>query len=255
MSRPTKPAAEGDDLVAGRRSVIELLRAGNPILRILIAQESVRSASTLEIRKLADAASVPTRVVPRAEIDRLLSEVNHQGVAAFVGRYRFTPLDRLLEGERPLVLFLDGLNDPQNLGSLLRSAEGSGFHGVVIPARRSVGVTAAVRKVAAGAAELVPVARVGNLGQALDQAKQAGMWVVGLDERGEDDLWTSDLLEPPVALVLGAEDKGLSPSIRDRCDGLLRIPMRGRLGSLNVGVAGAIAMFEAARRKAMSANL
>ena len=206
-----------------------------------------------EIRKRADDAAVPVRMIPKSEMDRMASGANHQGVAALTGRFRYAPLEKLLEGDAPAVLFLDGLTDPHNLGSLLRSADGAGFSGVVIPAHRSVSVTAAVRRVSVGAAEIVPVARVKNLGQAIDQAREAGLWILGLDEKAEGDVWSSDLMEPPVGLVLGSEERGISKGIRDRCDSLVNIPQRGRIGSLNVAVAGAIAMFEVTRR--LSATL
>lgn len=255
MPRRPKGSGEADALVAGRRSVIELLKSGNPVVRVMVAKESAATAPLTEIRKRADDASVPVRVVPRGEIDRLATGLNHQGVVAVVGRYRYTPLERLLSRDQPLLLFLDGVTDPHNLGSLLRSADGAGFDGIVVPANRSAGVNTTVRKVAAGAAEVVPVARVGSLGVALEQAKQAGLWVVGLDEAAEEDLWASELLEPPLALVLGAEGRGISRGVRDRCDGLVKIPSTGRLASLNVGVAGAVAMFELARRRSASATL
>jgi 23S rRNA (guanosine2251-2'-O)-methyltransferase len=161
----------------------------------------------------------------------------------------------LLAKPAPLILFLDGLTDPHNLGSLLRSAESAGATGVVVPLRRSVGVTAAVRRVSAGAAERVPVARVPNLGQALDHARTAGLWTVGLDEKAEDDLWSSAMLERPVGLVLGAEDKGISQNIARRCDAFVRIPQAGAIASLNVAVAGAVVMYEIARRSGSSATL
>ncbi len=194
---------------------------------------------------------MPLRLVPKAEVDRVAGPVNHQGVVAFTARFRYAPLDSILSVPDPCVLFLDGVTDPHNLGSLLRSADGAGFHGVVLPVRRSAGVTAAVRRVSAGAAEVVPVARVNSLGAALDQAKKAGLWIVGLDAGATSDLWSNDLLEPPVGLVLGAEDRGISSGIASRCDGLVRIPSTGRIDSLNVAVAGAIAMFEVRRNAAV----
>ncbi len=154
----------------------------------------------------------------------------------------------MLAGDPQALLFLDGVMDPHNLGSLLRSADGAGFDGVVVRSRRAVGVTAAVRRISAGAAEIVPVARVPNLAEALDRTRTSGLWALGLDEKAEDDLWTADLAEPPVAVVLGAEDRGISPVVQARCDAFASIPSRGVLGSLNVAVAGAIAMFEVARR-------
>lgn len=212
------------------------------------------SAILTEIRKRAEEASIPVKVVPRAEIDRLTDGENHQGVAAVTGRYRYASLESLLVPEA-CVLFLDGVTDPHNLGSLIRTAECCGFDGVVVPAHRSAGVTATVRRVSAGAAEVVRVARVTNLGRGIDQAKEAGLWIVGLAGEASEDIWTSDLLEPPIGIVLGAEGSGISKSVRDRCDGLVRIPQAGRIGSLNVGVAGALAMFEITRRKSLSATL
>ena len=248
---------QGDDatVLIGRRPVLELLRAGAPTQKILIAADLAPSGVLGEIRRRAEAAAIPLRVVPKEEIEKMARGSNHQGVLALTGRYRYTPLDRLLEVERPMVLFLDGITDPHNLGSLLRSADGAGFAGVVVPAHRSVTVTGAVRRVSAGAAEVVPVARVTNLGRALDEAREAGLWVVGLDEKADAPLWSADLLEPPLALVLGSEDRGLSRNVRERCDGTVSIPQGGRISSLNVAVAGAIAMFEAARRKASSGTL
>lgn len=177
--------------------------------------------------------------------------MNHQGVVAFTAKFRYAPLEQILATPDARVLFLDGVTDPHNLGSLLRSADGAGFHGVVVPTRRSAGVTGAVRRVSAGAAEFVPVARVNSLGSALDQAKKAGLWIAGLDAAAEDDIWSSTLLEPPVGLVLGAEDRGISSGIAGRCDGLVKIPSAGKMASLNVAVAGAIAMFEVWRKAAI----
>src|SRR5688500_884211 len=192
---------------------------------------------------------VPVRTTPKRELDKLAAGLNHQGVIAVTARFRYTPLSDLLKGAAPSLLFLDGLTDPHNLGSLLRSADGAGFSGIVLPARRSVAVTAAVRRVSAGAAEIVPVAREGNLGRAIDEAREAGLWILGLDEDAPQDIWSSDLLEPPVGLVLGAEDRGISPTIRERCDAVVSIPSAGRLSSLNVAVAGAVVMYEIARRR------
>ena len=234
---------EAPSVLAGRRPVLELLRAGGGVERILIAQGHAHSNVVNEIRRRADRAGVPLRLVPASEIDRLAGDINHQGVVAQTARFRYTPIENLLAHESPAILFLDGVTDPHNLGSLLRSADGAGFTGVVIPARRTVQVTAAVRRVSAGAAEVVPVARVHNLGQALDAARAAGMWILGLDAEAEDEIWSSDLAEPPVGIVVGSEDKGLGQKTRQGCDALVRIPQRGRLDSLNVAVAGAIAMY------------
>jgi 23S rRNA (guanosine2251-2'-O)-methyltransferase len=231
--------------------VLEVLKSGRGVERILIARELAPSGVLGEIRRRAEAVAVPVRLVPKAEVDKAAGKVNHQGVVAFTARYRYAPLEQILAADDARVLFLDGVTDPHNLGSLLRSADGAGFHGVVVPARRSVGVTGTVRRVSAGAAEVVPVARVNSLGSALEQAKKAGLWIAGLDAAAEEDVWSSSLLEPPVGLVLGAEDRGISSGTAARCDGLVRIPSAGRLASLNVAVAGAVAMFEVSRKAAV----
>ena len=229
--------------------MLELLKAGRPAERVLISRDLDPSSIIGEIRKRAEAAAIPVRQVPKQQIDKTAGGTNHQGVVAITGPFRYTPLAELLARPAPAVLFLDGLTDPHNLGSLLRSADGAGFDGVVVPVHRSVGVTGAVRRVSAGAAEVVPVARVTNLGRAVDEAREAGLWVVGMDEKAAADIYSSTALEPPVGLVLGSEDRGISPNLRKRCDDLVRIPSRGRLASLNVAVAGAVAMFEIARRR------
>ncbi|HET7483667.1 MAG TPA: 23S rRNA (guanosine(2251)-2'-O)-methyltransferase RlmB [Actinomycetota bacterium] len=250
--RPNRPP--DDAIVAGRRPVLELLRSGRPVKALLVARDLRDSEVVRELKESAARAGVATTTTTRAEIDRIAKGLNHQGVVAEVGRYRYAPLEDLLKDARHL-LFVDGVTDPHNLGSLLRSADGSGFSGVVIPAHRASGVTATVRRVSAGAAEIVPVARVTNLGRALDQARGSGFWVVGLDEKAGETIWETDALEPPVALVLGSEGKGISRGVLGRCDSTVRIPSQGRLASLNVAVAGAIAMFEATRRGETSDTL
>jgi 23S rRNA (guanosine2251-2'-O)-methyltransferase len=228
--------------------VLESLRAGHPTERILVARELAPSAAVGEIRRRAERASIPVELVARAEIDRLARGINHQGVAALTPRFRYASLESILRPPPATALFLDGVMDPQNLGSLLRSADGAGFRGVVIPARRAVGVTPAARRASSGASEVMRVARVANLTAALESARRAGLWIVGLAQDAGGDLWSSGLMEPPVALVLGAEDRGMSRGVRAACDELVAIPTRGRIGSLNVASAGAIAMFEVARR-------
>jgi 23S rRNA (guanosine2251-2'-O)-methyltransferase len=234
--------------------VLEALRAGRSLQRVMLGKGVRLTGVAGEIRRRAENAGVPVRIVPREELDRIAPSINHQGVVARTARFRYMPLERLLEHNEPLLLFLDGVMDPQNLGSLLRSAEGAGFDGVVLPAHRAAGITATVRRVSAGAAEVVPVARVKNLSRALDQAREAGVWIVGLDAGGEADIWTTDLAEPPVGIVCGSEDRGLSRSVAKRCDELVRIPCSGQLRSLNVAVAGAIAMFEVTRRRQASTS-
>ena len=249
------PTSDDASVLAGRRPVLELLRAERAAERILLSEQMSASKTISEIRKRATAMGIPVRTVPKSEIDKLAGALNHQGVVAITGRFRYAPLEDLLQRPHPQLLFLDGVTDPHNLGSLLRSADGAGFTGIVLPARRSVAVTSAVRRVSAGASEVVPVARVGNLARAIDEAREAGVWILGLDEAASEDIWASDLLEPPVGLVLGAEDRGISPTIKERCDAVVSIPSAGRLASLNVAVAGAVVMFEIARRRGESVTL
>lgn len=249
------PEPRGEDTLFGRQPVLELLRAGGAAERVVIAQGVEMRGVVGEIRRRAERAGIPVKVLPRAELDRLAGGGNHQGVAAATGAFRYTALDRLLKREQSALLFLDGLSDPHNVGSLIRSAECAGFGGVVLPTRRASGVTAAARRVSAGAAEVMPVARVPNLTHALAEARRSGYWVVGLDEEADKDVWSSDLMEPPLALVLGAEGRGISRIVREACDELVRIPQEGQIGSLNVAVAGAVAMFEMVRRARGSATL
>ncbi|MGH2754526.1 MAG: 23S rRNA (guanosine(2251)-2'-O)-methyltransferase RlmB [Actinomycetota bacterium] len=253
--RTQSPGAVETAVVAGRRPVLELLKSGAAVQRILIGQGLAPSGTLGEIRRRAEAAAIPVRMVPRAQLDSLAGGVNHQGAVAEAGSYRYSSLAALLDAPAPALLFLDGVTDPHNLGSLLRSADGAGFTGLVLPSHRSVSVTPAVRKVSAGAAEVVPVARVTNLGRAIEEAQRAGVWIVGLAGEADADVWNSELMTPPLGLVLGAEDRGISKMVRQRCDELVKIPQGGRIGSLNVAVAGAVAMFEVARRREHSATL
>jgi 23S rRNA (guanosine2251-2'-O)-methyltransferase len=247
------PGADGD-VLAGRRPILELLGHKRSANRILVAEGISPSSVVAEVRRRAQHAGIPVKTVSRTELNGLAPAINHQGLVAIVPRYRYEPYDRLLAARPSALLFIDGVMDPHNLGSLIRSAAVAGIGGVVIRAHRAAAVTATVRRVSAGAAEFVPVARVANMAQSLEQARGAGLWVVGVDERAEVVLWSSHLMEPPVGLVLGAEDRGLSRVVRDHCDGFVRIPPHGSLESLNVAVAGAVAMFEVARRRAGEQN-
>jgi 23S rRNA (guanosine2251-2'-O)-methyltransferase len=231
--------------------VLEYLRSGGSPEKILIAREISSSTLLDEIRERSRQRGIAINVMARHELDQI-APGNHQGVVAVAGAYRYASLESIFDEAATGVLFADGIMDPQNLGALIRSALGAGFGGVVVPSHRAAGVTAAARRVSAGAAELLKVARVPNLSQAIERAKSYGLWVIGLDERASDSVWTSELMEPPVGLVIGAEDKGLSRTVRARCDGLVGIPQRGRVSSLNASVAGALAMFEVARRLTLS---
>lgn len=233
----------------GRRAVEEVLRSGRPVARLYVAEGA---QGLRELMELARAHAVPVHRVPRAKLDRLCWSLRHQGVACETAPVAYVPMDELLQrleqaGETARVLVLDHIEDPHNLGSLLRSAEAAGVLGAVVPSRRAAGLTPAVWKVSAGAAAYVPVARVGSVAAALQALKRVGFWAVGADPEGAVPLWEADL-GGRVALVVGAEGAGLSGSVRRRCDVLVRIPMMGRVASLNAGVAGALLMFEALRQ-------
>lgn len=196
-------------------------------------------------------SGISVRFVRREEIDRETKTRTHQGVMAFTSRKKFSDLDDILEnkrGEHSFVLVLDGIEDPHNLGALLRSADGAGVDGVVIPERRASGITGTVVKASAGASEHLSVARVVNIARTLEDLKERNVWVVGLDERGTQSYDELDY-NMDCALVLGAEGKGLHDLVRKKCDLLVSIPMMGRISSLNVSVAGGIVMYEALRQR------
>lgn len=240
--------------IEGRNPVREALRAGRPIRRILIAQDAQIRGALAEILDLARERGVRVDRVPRAAVAARAETAAHQGVVAEAEEFRFRPWRDGLDlatarGEAPMLLALDHLTDPRNVGSLLRSAEAFGAHAVILPARRSAPLTSVVEKAAAGALEHLVLDRVSNLERALAECKKAGLWIVGLDAAAEMSLEEIELLGEPVVLVVGAEGSGLSRLVRDRADALGRIPMAGRTGSLSAPVAGAIALYEARRRR------
>lgn len=244
------------DWVAGRRPVLEALRSGQRVLEVRWAA-GARPAGVEEILAAARACHVPVREVPRMALDRL-PVTHHQGVAARVERVATVEVDQILAraGERqepPFLLLLDGVQDPHNLGSLLRTAECAGVHGVVLPRHRAAGVTEAVVRASAGAALLVPTAQVANIGQCALSLKEHGLWIVGADP-GASLEYTRARLDGPVALVLGSEGKGLGRLVRERCDLLVRIPILGEVQSLNVAVAGALILYEILRQRRAVSN-
>lgn len=203
-----------------------------------------------EILELAEETYVPIREIGRSKLDSIAKTDAPQGIVAIADELTPIDLDEMCQtrdNKVPFLLALDGVTDPRNLGALLRSAECAGVTGVILPRHRSVHVTATVSKTAAGAIEHLPFTLVGGLPTAIDQMRKLGVWSVGLDETGPKTLWELDALDSPVVLVLGAEGRGLSRLVRQRCDQIARIPMEGRLASLNVSVAGALACFEITR--------
>ncbi|GAA2029809.1 23S rRNA (guanosine(2251)-2'-O)-methyltransferase RlmB [Pseudokineococcus marinus] len=246
--------AGSTEVVAGRNSVVEALRAGIPATALYVAARTESDDRTREAIKTAADRGVPLLEASRTDLDRLTDGAVHQGLALQVPPYQYADVDDLLEAaagsERPaLVVALDGITDPRNLGAVLRSTAAFGGHGVLLPERRSAGVTASAWKTSAGAAARVPVARVGNLVRALEQLKAAGLFVVGLDAEGDVVLPELELATGPVVLVVGSEGKGLGRLVRETCDQVVSIPMGAETESLNAGVAAGVALYEVARRR------
>jgi 23S rRNA (guanosine2251-2'-O)-methyltransferase len=243
------------DVLFGLHPVEEALRSGSRRFDHVCVARERHDHRLGEIAALARAAGVPVRTEPREALSRLAGTTAHQGVVAVVGERAFLGLDDLLQGPEPrLVLALDGVEDPQNLGALLRTAEGAGVDGVLLTERRSAPMSAVAVKASAGAAEHLRLARVVNLVRALETLKERNLWCVGLDERGTTDYDRYDFRSNTV-VVLGREGAGLHELVRKTCDHLLRIPMAGKVDSLNVSAAGAVVLFEAARQRRAGASL
>lgn len=238
--------------------MLEALRAGRPINKLLIAEDVGRHSSVAEILGLARRQGIVVDRVDRRAIDRLSLTATHQGVLAFAAVKDYVDLDDLFaaakaKDQAPLFVALDGIVDPQNLGAVLRTAEGAGAHGVIIPERRAVGLTAAVARASAGAVEYIPVAREGNLATTVANLGKRGVWTVGVDPKATQEYTTADYAQP-TALIIGAEGKGLSQLVRDRCDLLVSIPMMGKVASLNASVAAALVLYEALRQRRKPAS-
>ena len=247
--RPRRRSEEGGpELVVGRNSVVELLRAKVPVIALQVAEGIDRDDRIREIFQLAADLHVPLLEVPRNELDRITSGAVHQGIAAKLAAYEYADPHDLLDlaaerGEAPLIVILDGITDPRNLGAIVRSASGFGVHGVVIPERRAAHMTAAAWKTSAGAAARVPVARTTNLTRQIKAYQEAGMMVIGLAADGDVALPELDLADGPLAVVIGSEGKGLSRLVGENCDQLVSIPMASDLESLNASVAASITLY------------
>jgi len=246
-------------IIYGVGPVLEALRAGTRSVEKILVAASAHHARLNALREMARVCGVPVLRVPRVELERLAAHANHQGVVAFVAAARYAEatelLDRLAKqigtADPPLALVLDRIEDPRNLGAIVRTAECVGAHAVFIPTRHAAGLTDAAAKTAAGALEYVPVARVANIAQLAEEFKQRHIWTVGTAQDGElvytDWDWTQ-----PCALFLGSEGEGLRRLVRERCDVVVRIPLRGRTESLNVSVAAGVILFEALRQRAVA---
>ncbi|GMK41013.1 23S rRNA (guanosine(2251)-2'-O)-methyltransferase RlmB [Paenibacillus sp. CCS19] len=244
--------AGSEEIVAGKHPVLEALRSGREINKIWVA-EGAQKHLTAPIIAEAKQQGVIVQFADKRKLDTLAGEVAHQGVIAQVAPYRYYEVDELLEaakekGETPFLLVLDEIEDPHNLGSILRTAECTGVHGVIIPKRRSASLTATVSKTSAGAAEYVKVARVTNLAQTIELLKEQGVWVAGTDLSAEQDVYRTKF-DMPIAIVIGNEGKGMGRLIREKCDFLVKLPMAGKLNSLNASVAAGVLMYEVLRQR------
>lgn len=241
-------------VVYGMNPVRELLRArSSAVSELWLAEGQAQGRRFAEISQLARAAGAKVREAPRQKLDRVAGTEAHQGVVATVADYRYRELEDLLEqirasGQPPFLLVLDGIEDPQNLGAIIRSAHALGAHGVVIAKDRAAGVTPAVAKASAGAVEHCPVVRVTNIGQTIERLKEEGIWSVATAADGDRPLSDVDL-SGPIAIVMGGEGQGVRPLVKRTSDYIARIPMLGRVGSLNASAAAAIALYEAARQR------
>jgi len=233
-------------ILSGIHPVAEALRAGRPLERILVAK-GAGGPRLQQIIDLARQGSVPLRFEPRQALDRLAGSAAHQGVVALGASQKYRSLDDVAESAHMLV-FLDGVEDPHNLGAVIRTAHAAGADAIVIPERRAAGLTETVAKAAAGALEHLPVVRVGNLNRALDEIKKRGFWIYGVDERGTQD-YDQAQYAAPAAMVLGGEGKGIHEMVLKRCHAVVRIPMAGKISSLNVSVAAGIVLFDWKRRQ------
>ncbi len=241
---------EDEGHLFGRHAVAEALAGNRSVLRLLVADGA---GGLTQLIQDAGEQGVPVQHVPRIHLDRLAGTVKHQGVAAMVAAYDYVSLEELLETARgrtktPLLLLLDGVQDPGNLGSILRTAEAAGVDGILLPKHRSTGLTASVARSSAGAIEHLPIARVGNLATTAARLQDDGFWLVGTDSEGDTDFREVDY-SVPLLLAVGGEGSGLGRALAKRCDWTVRIPMHGKVNSLNASVAAALLIYEIDRQR------
>ena len=237
---------ENSDYIVGRNAVLEVLRSGRNIEYVMVAKGVGGSASKI----IAECKNkkVPIKFLPRENFNLKFKGVNHQGVAVVVSSGKYYDIDDIIElvkssKSNAFILILDEIEDPHNLGAIIRTAEAAGVHGIIIPKRRSVGLNQTVAKVASGAVEYLPVARVANISVAIDKLKQHGIWLYGADMEGEN-VFSVDFTGP-CAIVIGSEGKGITRLVKEKCDFLVKIPMLGKINSLNASVAAGIIMYQA----------
>lgn len=245
-----------EDMVAGRNAVMEALKGSRSVNKLMIANGSTEG-SIKEIIAVAKEKGVNIQYGDRSKLDSIARGIRHQGVLAQVAPVQYAELEDILQvakdrNEPPFIVLLDELEDPHNLGAILRTADAAGVHGVLIPKHRSCPLSATVAKTSAGAVEHVPVARVGNLVQTIKKLKQEGLWVSAADMDGKDYYDTD--LTGPLLLIIGSEGQGVGRLVKEQCDFVVRIPMVGRINSLNASVAGSILMYEAMKQRHKAMN-
>lgn len=241
------------NLIEGRNPVLEALKSGREIDKLFV-QSGQLEGSIRQIIAIARDKRILIKEVDKAKLDRMSATKSHQGVIASAALYKYYEVDDILEiakakAEDPFIVILDEITDPQNLGSILRSCDGAGVHGVIIPKRRAASLTPIIGKISAGAVEYVPVAKVTNLNQTMDYLKEKGLWIAGADASG-DPYYEKDMTGP-LALVVGSEGKGLGKLIKENCDFIVGIPMAGKISSLNAAVSCAVVIFEAKKQRAL----
>lgn len=244
------------EIIYGRQPVREAIRAGRRDVARLLVSGGGDAPVVAEVAEAARARGIPIRPVERFDLDRLCGDGNHQGMAAEAGEYPYVDEADLLPaddgagaGDPPFLLLLDHIEDPQNLGAMLRSADAAGVHGVIIPKDRAAAVTPAAVRASAGAAEHVRVARVTNLVQMMRKLKESGVWIAGVELMPESKPYTEADLKGPIGLVIGSEGRGLGRLVRETCDFHIQVPMHGHVNSLNASVACALALFEVRRQR------
>ncbi|MFB5663045.1 23S rRNA (guanosine(2251)-2'-O)-methyltransferase RlmB [Alteribacillus sp. HJP-4] len=241
-----------EEWISGKNPVLEALRSDHSINKIWVA-EGAGKGQMKQVQQLAKEKGVLVQQAPRKKLDELSGNNRHQGVVAAIAAYRYAEIDDIFQKaaakqEEPFFILLDEVADPHNLGSILRTADAAGAHGVIIPKRRAAGLTQAVAKASAGAIEYVPVARVTNLARTMEQLKDRGLWLAGTDASGTADFRTIPS-DTPIGLVIGSEGKGMGRLVKEKCDFLLQIPMAGHVTSLNASVAAALLMYEVNRKR------
>ncbi len=240
-----------EEMIIGKNPVLHALQSGRSVNKVMVS-EQINRQTERELHRAAKKANTILQKVPKRKLDQL-SKGRHQGIIAYVAPYEYASIEAIFaratqKQEMPFLLILDELEDPHNLGAIIRTADATGVHGLIIPKHRAVGLTETVAKASAGAIEHVPVARVTNIAQTMDLLKQQGMWIIGTDEQGAKDYRTIEG-DMPLALVIGNEGKGMTRLVKDKCDFMVSLPMHGNIPSLNASVAAGLLMYEVHRKR------